>query len=134
MPVHLLKARAALKAEAILPIIADDSCFRLSDLERELEFDTFDILNIKTPRTGFTESKKMLELAKTANKDVMIGSQAGSGLATSHAALFASKAGVTHPSELSFPLKLYQDSISPRLQYRSGYLTLSQLSDIKLNL
>jgi L-Ala-D/L-Glu epimerase len=133
LPVHMLKARVALKAEAILPIIADDSCFTLSDLERELEFDTFDILNIKTPRTGFSESNKMLELAKAANKGVMIGSQAGSGLATSHAALFASKKGVTHPSELSFPLKLYQDSISQKLQYRAGYLTVSQLADVKLS-
>ena len=64
----------------------------------------------------------------------MIGSQAGSDLATSHAALFASKEGVTHPSELSFPLKLYQDSISQKLQYRAGYLTVSQLAKIKLSL
>ena len=134
LPVHMLKARAALKAQAILPIIADDSCFTQSDLERELEFDTFDILNIKTPRTGFSESNEMLELAKAANKGVMIGSQAGSGLATSHAALFASKEGVTHPSELSFPLKLYQDSISPKLQYKAGYLTVNQLSDIKVGI
>ncbi len=134
LPVHMLKARSALKAQNIMPIIADDSCFTLNNLERELEFDTFDILNIKTPRTGFTESKKMLELARNNNKGVMIGSQAGSGLATSHAALFASKTGIDFPSELSFPLKLYQDSIAPSIQYNQGFLDIQQLSKVSVTL
>lgn len=134
LPVHMLKARSHLKAQNILAIIADDSCFNLHWLERELEADTFDILNIKTPRTGFTESKNMLELASNANKGVMVGSQAGSGLATSHAALFASKAGIDYPSELSFPLKLVQDSVSPLIQYEAGFLNIQQLLGIKVTL
>jgi L-Ala-D/L-Glu epimerase len=132
LPVHLLKARAALKHENILPIIADDSCFTLHDLERELDFDTFDILNIKTARTGFTESERMLELAKSASKGVMIGSQAGSGLGTFHAALFASKDGVTHPSELSFTLKLLEDVLENPIQFKDGYVGLESLRHSQL--
>jgi L-Ala-D/L-Glu epimerase len=132
LPVHLIKSRVALKRENILPIIADDSCFTLNDLQRELEFDTFDILNIKTARTGFTESTRMLELAKSANKGVMIGSQAGSGLGTYHAALFASKDGVTHPSELSFTLKLLEDVLEKPIKFESGYVGLESLKNIQL--
>lgn len=132
LPVYLIKARAALKHENILPIIADDSCFTLKDLERELDFDTFDILNIKTARTGFTESCKMLELAKSASKGVMIGSQAGSGLGTYHAALFASKDGVTHPSELSFTLKLLEDVLETPIKFENGYVGLEELRKVKL--
>jgi L-Ala-D/L-Glu epimerase len=127
LPVRLIKARAALKRENILPIIADDSCFTLNDLERELAFDTFDILNIKTARTGFTESEKMLRLAKAASKGVMVGSQAGSGLGTVHAALFASKDGVTHPSELSFTLKLHEDVLEQPVHFENGCLQLESL-------
>ena len=36
LPVHMLKARSKLKAQNILPIIADDSCFTMNALEREL--------------------------------------------------------------------------------------------------
>lgn len=133
LPVHMLKARAKLKAQHILPIIADDSCFTVANLEREIDFDTFDILNIKTPRTGYTDSIRMLDLAKSANKGVMIGSQAGSGLATSHAAIFASKAGVEFPSELAFPLKLVHDSIFPTLKYSQGFLALQQLTNVSLS-
>jgi L-Ala-D/L-Glu epimerase len=132
LPVHLIKARAQLKRENILPIIADDSCFTLNDLERELDFDTFDILNIKTARTGFTESTRMLELAKAANKGVMIGSQAGSGLGTYHAALFASKEGVTHPSELSFTLKLLEDVLTKSINFEGGFVRLESLRTVQL--
>lgn len=132
LPVHLIKARASLKRENILPIIADDSCFTLNDLERELDFDTFDILNIKTARTGFTESTKMLGLAKAANKGVMVGSQAGSGLGTLHAALFASRDGVTHPSELSFTLKLHEDILEQPIRFEKGYLRLESLRHARI--
>jgi L-Ala-D/L-Glu epimerase len=132
LPVHLIKARATLKHENILPIIADDSCFTLNDLERELDFDTFDILNIKTARTGFTESERMLGLARSAHKGVMIGSQAGSGLGTYHAALFASKEDVTHPSELSFTLKLLEDVLEEPIKFESGYVRLESLQNVQL--
>ena len=134
LPVHLLEARATLKAQNIIPIIADDSCFSIRDLERELAFETFDILNIKPARTGYTESEKQLDLAKRAGKGVMLGSQACSGLGTLHTAIFATKAGVTHPSELSFPLKLKEDSLKKRLTYKGGLLTTEHLNDAQLNL
>ena len=128
LPVHLIKARAALKAAQLLPIIADDSCFTPAELERELDFDTFDILNIKPARTGFTASGEMLALARSAGKGVMVGSQASAGLGTLHAALFASREGVTHPSELSFTLKLERDILDGPLTFDEGWLELASLA------
>jgi len=133
LPVYMLKARAHLKQNNIVPIIADDSCFTYEHLLRELEADTFDILNIKTARTGYTESLKMLEAAKSAGKGVMLGSQAGAGLCTLHCGLFASQEGVTHPSELSFPLKLKEDILAEPLSYKDGYLDVNLLQRIRLS-
>lgn len=132
LPVHLLKARAALKREDILPLIADDSSFTLPELERELEFDTFDILNIKTARTGFAVSERMLTLARDAGKGVMVGSQASAGLGTLHAAIFSSKAGVTHPCELSFPLKLERDILNAPLRFDAGFIEVADLAELAL--
>jgi len=132
LPVHLLRARAALQKADILPLIADDSCFTLPDLERELDFGTFDILNVKTARTGFTVSRKMLALARNAGKGVMVGSQASAGLGTLHAAIFSSKAGVTGPCELSFPLKLEQDVLNAPLVFEDGFLEVAGLRDLSL--
>jgi L-alanine-DL-glutamate epimerase-like enolase superfamily enzyme len=132
LPVQQLKARAALKAEGILPIIADDSCFSPAELERELDFDTFDILNIKPARTGVTQSLGMMARAARAGKGVMLGSQASSGLGTVYTALLATCVKGVYPSEVSFPLKLVADALTVRLEYHAGYLELSRLPELPL--
>lgn len=132
LPVHRLAARRELKRAAILPLIADDSAFTLADLERELEADTFDILNVKPARSGWRDSLRMLALARDAGKSVMIGSQACSGLGTLHAAVVSSQAGVTHPNELSFPLKLRSDSLDRPLPLAEGVLDLEALIPARL--
>lgn len=133
LPVRDLRARAALKAEGILPIVADDSCFTLPDLARELDFDTFDILNVKTARTGFTASLEMLRLARAHGKGVMIGSQASTTLGTVHAALIASRSEVDHPSELSFFLKLRDDITTALPTLHDGELWLDDLKAVTVD-
>lgn len=105
LPVQQVKARARLRASGILPLIADDSVFTLADLERELELDTFDILNLKPARTGPAAAQKMLALAHQAGKGVMIGSQACSSFGAYRAAVLALAEPVTHPCEIGFHLR-----------------------------
>ncbi len=133
LPVRLIRQRAALRAGGTLPIVADDSCFTPPDLERELDFDTFDILNIKTARSGFSESLAMLARARAAGKGVMVGSQASSGLGTLHAALIASQAGVDYPCELSFPLKLEADLLAFVPPLHDGELWLDEWKSVSLD-
>ena len=133
LPVELVRERADLAARNALPVIADDSAFGLRDLRRELALETFHILNIKTARTGYTESSAMLALAQAAGKGVMIGSQASTGLGTVRAALFAAKAGIDHPSELSFFLKLQADLLERPLRLHDGYLHLSEIADARID-
>ena len=121
LPVHQLRHRRDLRRNCKMPIIADDSAFTLADLEREIEFDSFDILNIKTARTGFSESRRMLDLAEQAGKGLMIGSQASSLLGCMHAALFAADKRVDCASECSFFLKTEADlTLAPPIV--DGYL------------
>ncbi len=133
LPVRLLRERAELRQSGILPIIGDDSCFTPADLERELSFGTIDILNIKTARNGFTDSLSMLERAREAGLGVMIGSQASTGLGTLHAALMASQAGVTEPSELSFVLKLQDDLLTGPVEFRDGWLDVAALAGLSVD-
>lgn len=133
LPVELIRERATLQRGAQLPIIADDSTFTARDLVRELEMDTFDILNIKTPRTGYTESLEMLAMARTAGKGVMVGSQAGSGIGTARAAIFAALPGIEHPSELSFFLKLKEDIVERAIPLRDGYLDLADAVTVRID-
>jgi L-alanine-DL-glutamate epimerase-like enolase superfamily enzyme len=133
LPVELISERAALRSTETLPLIADDSTFTMRDLQRELHFDTFDILNIKTARTGYYTSQQMLAAARQHHKGVMVGSQASSTLGTVRAAIFAGLAGIEHPSELSFFLKLEDDITNHPLKLVEGYLDLNELAHIQLD-
>ncbi|GIV76894.1 MAG: chloromuconate cycloisomerase [Litorilinea sp.] len=133
LPVELVRERAALRAGGHLPLIADDSAFSLRDLRRELALDTFDILNIKTARTGYSESHQMLALALQAGKGVMVGSQASAGLGTARAGLFAARSGIEHPSELSFFLKLREDIIDRPLCLQDGYIDVATLASVQVD-
>ncbi|MCY3834504.1 MAG: enolase [Chloroflexi bacterium] len=124
LPVHRLKERRQLRRDCRMPIIADDSAFTAADLEREIASDTFDILNIKTARTGFSESRRMLERSVAARKAVMIGSQASSLLGCLHAAVFAGHQDVACANECSFYLKTEADlCAAPPIV--AGWLALS---------
>ena len=133
LPVEQLQDRAALRHGNYLPIIADDSTFTERDLRRELMLDTFDILNIKTARTGYTESATMLALAQAAGKGVMIGSQASSALGTARAGQFAALPGVDHPSELSFFLKLKEDVVRKRPLIHNGCISVAELEQVEID-
>lgn len=133
LPVELMRERALLRAGGHLPVIADDSTFTYRDLVRELELDTFDILNIKTPRTGYTESLRMLAAAQGAGKGVMIGSQAGSAIGTVRAAVFAALPGIAHPSELSFFLKLKEDIVDRAIPIHDGFLHIADVLAVQID-
>ena len=133
LPIEQIQERAALREGNHLPLIADDSSFTVRDLRRELSLNTFDILNIKTSRTGFTESAKMLAMAQAAGKGVMIGSQASAVLGTARAGQFAALPGVDHPSELSFFLKLKEDVVMKRPLIRNGYISVEELNQVEID-
>jgi len=105
LPVAEVLARKGLRKAAILPLIADDSAFTLRDLWREAQLDTYDILNLKPARTGYTQTLKMLALNRAEGKKAMVGSQALSSFGAYHSALMAFQEGVSEPCELAFHLK-----------------------------
>jgi len=106
LPTHDLLARQTLRQNNLMPLIGDDSCFSLHDVERELQFDTVDIVNIKTARTGFSHSQLIHDAVLTANKGIMVGSQASSLLGALCTILFACQPMIEHPTEASFFLKI----------------------------
>ncbi|WP_456413301.1 enolase C-terminal domain-like protein [Oceanithermus profundus] len=127
LPVERVRARAALRRRGILPLIADDAAFTPRDLERELELDTFDVLNVKPARSGFGPSLEMLDRARAAGKEAMIGSQAMSGFGAARAAALAFHAAVTRPSELAFHL-LAAGGFAPFPPIREGWLERRDLA------
>ena len=125
LPVQYIGKRRMLRGYEIMPLIADDSAFTLPDLERELNFHTFDVLNIKTARNGFSEAQAMLNAARECDKGVMVGSQASSLLGCLHAVLFAAQEGIDYPTEATFFLKTIDDN-AHLLPINDGYIDVTQ--------
>lgn len=126
LPVEQVRARARLRARNILPLIADDSAFTRRDLERELELETFDILNVKPARSGFGPSLAMLERVQTAGLEAMMGSQAMSSFGAARVTAVAFHPAVTRPSELAFHL-LAAGGFAPFPPIREGWIRRREL-------
>jgi L-alanine-DL-glutamate epimerase-like enolase superfamily enzyme len=121
LPIEEVLARSALQKMHILPIIADDSAFSARNLQRELQLQTFDILNIKPARTGYTQSLEMLKISREAGKAAMVGSQALSSFGAYQTAIMAFQEGVSEPSELAFHLKA-EGSFCSFPAFKEGWL------------
>lgn len=133
LPVYEVNARAELRSAGVLPLIADDSAMTYTDLLRETTLDTFDMLNIKTARTGYSESLKMLEAATGRSKGVMVGSQASATLGTARAALLAARPEIAYPCELSFFLKVESDIVINPLPIVDGLLYLRDVIEVSVD-
>ena len=126
LPITLLQERVALRARSPLPLIADDSAFTLPELERELAHDSFDILNLKTARNGFSEALAMEAAALAQGKGLMVGSQAGSMIGCLHALLYGARENVAYPVEGSFFLRI-EDHYEGLLPVVDGAVQLAQV-------
>jgi L-alanine-DL-glutamate epimerase-like enolase superfamily enzyme len=74
---------AILKQQSVLPIIADESCQRLEDLELCVEH--FHGINIKLMKCGgFTPALKIIEIAKDHNLKLMAGCMTESSIGISN--------------------------------------------------
>lgn len=126
LPVDQVLERQALRAQTPLPLIGDDSCFAVGDVSRELALNTVDIINIKTARTGFSQSRAIANLAASAGKGIMVGSQASSLIGCLHAALFAGSVSAGYPAECTFYLKTEGD-LSAAPMINDGQMLLPNL-------
>lgn len=128
-PVPISKERARLKvARAIsIPIMGDESVFTPHDVAREIELGAIGIMSIKTPRTGYTLSQKIIHLAEIAGIPCLMGTQAETGLGTLASAHFGSAhKNVSYPSEISFFLCLKDDLLAEPICLKDGIVELPQ--------
>jgi L-Ala-D/L-Glu epimerase len=96
-----------------VPLVGDESCISLAHVDRAIEEGAVRAVSVKTARTGFTESRRILDLCLARSTPVVVGSQyegATGALATvSFAAAFAATAG--RPAEITNFLDLADDLV-----------------------
>src|SRR4051794_17642039 len=105
-----------------VPLAGDESCISLAHVDRALEEGAVRAVSIKTARTGFTESRRILDLCLARNVPVVMGSQyegaLGAAATITFAAAFAGTAG--RPAEVANFLDLADDLVVAGPEIRDG--------------
>lgn len=120
--------RQRLARHVPIPVMADESAPTVADATRELTSGSARALSIKTTRTGFTQSARLVALAGALGARTLLGSQADSmiGAAASLAFGSAHPSLAREPGELDYFTVLTDYVITEPLEVSDGVLTPSQ--------
>lgn len=128
-PADDILARRRIVDRSPVPIIGDESCTRLGEVARLLMDRSCDLVSIKTSRTGFTESGKILGLCEGLGAGVIVGNQIDGALSTLAGVSFAAahRATTDRPAELAAFLDMTDDLLVDPPQISEGRLAPPQL-------
>jgi L-alanine-DL-glutamate epimerase-like enolase superfamily enzyme len=111
-----------------VPLVGDESCISLAHVDRALEEGAVRAVSIKTARTGFTESRRVLALCLGRSIPVLVGSQyegaLGAMATIAFAAAFAGTAG--QAAELTNFVDLEADLLVNPPEVRDGRVAVSR--------
>ncbi len=107
-----------------VPVVGDESCTRLAEVARNLLDRMSTVVSIKTARTGFTESARIVGLCEGLGAETVIGNQVDGQLGTLASVTFGSAYASTsaRPGELSSFLAMTDDLLAEPLTIVGGRL------------
>lgn len=101
------EGRKEVSRKVNVPLLGDDSVFTYADVYRQVRLGALQQIGIKVPRTAFTISRKIVQLAEIANLPVRILTQAESTLGTAACLqLAAAYRQINQPCEMTFFLSV----------------------------
>jgi L-alanine-DL-glutamate epimerase-like enolase superfamily enzyme len=123
-PADDVLSRRWLVAQCPIPFVADESVSTAAEVTREILGGSATAISIKTARTGFTDSQRVLHLAEGLGVDVVMGNQIDGQLGSACALAFGAAHRLTsrRAGELSNFLDMSDDLLASPLQIRDGEL------------
>jgi L-Ala-D/L-Glu epimerase len=121
------KGRKLISQRISIPVMGDESCVTPADVAREVELDTLRVIMIKTARTGFTLSRKIVHMCEQAGIRNIHGMQGDSATGSFASAQFCAafkNASYYYPSDGSFFLQMADDFVKELPVIKNGVLTL----------
>ncbi|MDX3228327.1 mandelate racemase/muconate lactonizing enzyme family protein [Streptomyces sp. ME19-01-6] len=127
-PADDVLGRRWLVAQSPVPFIADESATRAAEVTRELLGGSATAISIKTARTGFTASQRVLHECEGLGVEVMLGNQIDGQIGTLCAVAFgaAHRTTTRHAGELSNFLDMTDDLLTEPLSIKDGTLRIRE--------
>jgi L-alanine-DL-glutamate epimerase-like enolase superfamily enzyme len=121
-----IMGRRRLVSKAPIPVVGDESVPTLGDAARELHTGGCTAISIKTARSGFSESQKILALCEGLGVDVVMGNQIDTQIGTMATLVFgaAFELSSRRPAELSNYLDLSDDLLADPLKIVDGRIAV----------
>lgn len=126
VPADQVLGRRWLTGRTSIPTVADESATRPGEVTRELLDGAANMISIKTARTGFTGSQRVLHLCEGLGAEVVMGNQIDGQLGTACSVAFGAAHAHTarRAGELSNFLDMADDLLTEPLQITDGELRL----------
>ncbi|MEU3655960.1 enolase C-terminal domain-like protein [Streptomyces sp. NPDC032161] len=127
-PADDVLGRRWLVAQSPVLFIADESATRTGEVTRELLGGSATAISIKTARTGFTASQRVLHECEGLGVEVVMGNQVDSQIGTLCSVAFgaAHRSGSRHAGELSNFLDMTDDLLTEPLTIEDGTLRVRE--------
>ncbi|MGY0056840.1 mandelate racemase/muconate lactonizing enzyme family protein [Streptomyces sp. LZ34] len=127
-PADDVLGRRWLVARSPVPFIADESATRAAEVTRELLGGSATAISVKTARTGFTASQRVLHTCEGLGVEVVMGNQIDGQIGTSCTVAFgaAHRSASRHAGELSNFLDMADDLLTEPLTIENGTLHIRE--------
>ncbi|MFD7599716.1 mandelate racemase/muconate lactonizing enzyme family protein [Streptomyces mirabilis] len=127
-PADDVLGRRWLVAQSTIPFIADESATRAAEVTRELLGGSATAISIKTARTGFTASQRVLHECEGLGVEVVMGNQIDGQIGTLCSVAFgaAHQTSARYAGELSNFLDMTDDLLTEPLTIENGTLRIRE--------
>ncbi|MET9565172.1 mandelate racemase/muconate lactonizing enzyme family protein [Streptomyces tauricus] len=127
-PADDVLGRRWLVAQSPIPFIADESATRAAEVTRELLGGSATAISIKTARTGFTASQRVLHTCEGLGVEAVMGNQIDGQIGTLCSVVFgaAHRSTSRYAGELSNFLDMADDLLSEPLTIENGTLRIRE--------
>lgn len=119
-----IQGRRNLAERLSVPLLGDECVRTPAEMGREVELGILRMINIKTPRSGYSATRRIIHIAECAGVAWLTGTMLETDIGVLAAAQFAAALGTKYPAELTYWLKMDGRLLDQDLQVTNGILHL----------
>ena len=108
-----------------VPLLGDECVTTPVDVKREIDLGAISMINVKTARTGYFQSRKVIHLVEQAGFPCLIGTLLETDIGVLASAHFGAAFKIfSYPAELTYFLKMEDHLLKSPLRVEDGVLFL----------